>query len=242
MIAGYRVRAELLRQVSGWSSWGVVVFVVAIPAYVAIQSPLLPQALSGNGGPTNGMWAVLGWSPVTAMFLGSLAVTREFYYSTMEHTVVLSKASEVLRAKLIATAIGGALIGLVTSSLGVLVWGAAAPGFLAHWTLGDQLAETAGAVVACALAGVIGVCVGWVVENYYLATAIVLAGPLGLEIWLAGQGWPGVDYLPATALSHVAHPVGATIITWLSAVGVTLLWTVALLALALITERIRSRR
>ena len=135
---------------------------------------------------------------VFPLILGVLASTTEVRYQTMTPTFLATpRRLAVLLAKVIVTAVAGALFGVIGLAGSI---GAGAPllaAFDVDTALGDSdtWALAARAVLACALWAVIGVGIGALIPNQIAAIVVIVAFTQFLEPILR----TGAAFLPWTA-------------------------------------------
>ncbi|GAA5154646.1 MULTISPECIES: hypothetical protein [Amycolatopsis] len=201
------LRVELLKARSG-------VWMPAVLAY-ALVLPFCAWLFTGKGlvrpgtdaaGATEAMLVFLVTCPMAATFLGGFLVTREYYYRSVARAVLLNRRAHVFVAKLVAGVAGGVAVGVV----GAAGWAA-----FSAYTLhgrgqvlelgGESWGRLLGCVAACAVAGPLGVAVGWLVRNYYAAAAVSLLPAFGVELPLVLSRPDVARFLPDTALAGIAR-------------------------------------
>ncbi|MFE0019862.1 hypothetical protein [Amycolatopsis sp. NPDC059021] len=182
------VRTELLKARSGFWMLFVLAYTLLLPWFA--------WQITGAG---QDMVVYLSACPVAAAFLGSFVVTRDYYYKSIERLVLLHRRAPVFAAKLIAGAASGFAAGMV----GSVGWGAIIvavrgvdPG---AWQ------AFAGCLAACTLAGALGAAIGWILPNYYVATAVSLLVPFALELPLGLVAPEVTRFLPASALAGIVQ-------------------------------------
>ncbi|GAA2816732.1 hypothetical protein [Crossiella cryophila] len=225
------VRAELLRLRSGW--WTAIAFGYAVLLPYLIWS-YAPDEVAGRVGEAaasgSRMWLFLMATPLTAGWIGSWLISRDYHYRTSSRLAWLTTR----RASFVAGCLAGAIAGLVVAVAGVFGWGALI------WQLqrGDDpylggltWSLAAGCVLACVLAGVWGVLLTRLCANYYVATAITFGLPLAVELPLV-LTWPELGgYLPdavlALTISVVPGDFRAPVafLPWLAGVGALAWWS-----------------
>jgi hypothetical protein len=224
-------RAELLKARSGF-------WMLAVLAY-ALLLPLGAWNYGGKGfivtgtdpaAATRAMLVFLVACPIAATFLGCFLVTRDYYYKSIERAVLINRKRHVFSAKLIAGVVGGLVVGVVGSAgwsvVTVFVLRDRGQGFSFGTGVWQSLL---GCVVASMLAGAIGVAIGWILPNYYAATAVSLLLPFSVELPLAMTAPQVARFLPDNALAGVAQAQSqfpALFEAWPSAL-IVVLWLVA---------------
>ncbi len=236
-------RAELLKLSSGFRALAVLAVAVALPYCAwnfggkgAISGAVDPAAA------TKAMLAYLVACPVAATYAGCFIVTRDYYYQSIERAVLINRKDHVFTGKLIT----GAVVGLVVGLVGAAGWSTFTAVVLSQrdqvFDLGDDTGQALlGCMIASVLAGAIGVSIGWMLPNYYIATTVSMMLPFTVELPLFDTAPEIARLLPYSALAGVMHGnwyfpklFGA----WLSAL-IVLLW----LALAVFTGwRVFERR
>jgi ABC-2 type transport system permease protein len=186
------IRAELIKMRSMPGVW--VTFGLAFPLAVLI----CVAVLAGAGGPHGHTFShvhtlrqrreLLGAGyfglEVLAPVMGLLCVTGEYRHKTMTTTFVLRPVrSQVLGAKVVATALWSVLLALLTlvavAAVG-LPWNAALGGVTSQVT--DQLgAVVPGLVLSAILLGLFGLGFGTLVKNQIAAILLTIGGTLVLE-------------------------------------------------------------
>ncbi|MEU3571870.1 hypothetical protein AB0E96_26090 [Kitasatospora sp. NPDC036755] len=234
------LKAELLKTRSGYAMLGVFGYAVLCPVLLLWSGPSL-SALGDrtDEAATHLVFGLVAASTIAGMFLGSYVVTREYYYKSILRSLLLQGRRNVFAAKVLASAAGGALCGL----LGVACWTAVTWFALRsegrHLTLDPTTWGIGlGTVLGGALAGIWGAAVGWIVRSYYLAMTLVLVLPMVVELPLLLNA-PAVErFLPGGALAGLARvPVDGLFPAPVSA-AVMVAWTAA----ALVTARRLVRR
>ncbi len=229
------IRSELLRSVSGLSLWAVYLLTIMVP--VAVFSPNDSLAVIDEADPgmaTARLLAPLAWSFVYAGFIGAYAVTREYYYDSMDRTLVELGFLRAFWGKLIA----GSIMAMVLAICMFCIWTIVA--FFILNQHGLPLTLTAevwriygGALLGVFLGAIIGGAIGWITRNYYLGAIIVLAFPLAIEFaWLGSS--PGVAKF-SLGLSLAALSVPGfknELLEMAPAMGIACVWAAGLVVLA----------
>lgn len=203
------IRAEFLRAVSGWTVLAVVGLTVLVPVMVLTSSgdpAQIARDLSSRAA-TQLLLAPLAWSFVAAGFAGAYSVTREQYYGSLDRTLLLLGRARAQLAKTVAGCLVGALFTIVLC----IAWCGAIAMILAvngnTFTLSGAAVEVIAWSLVGALLGAAGGCaIGWIVRNYYATAAIVLAGPLAVELVVLGQNPEVARFLPGLTIAAIAAP------------------------------------
>lgn len=212
------VRAEILKARSGF-------WLLAVLAY-ALLLPFFVWRFAGfDFNSTRLMLTCLAVCPIAATFLGGYLVTRDYYYRSIERGVLLHRKTHLYAAKVIAGAAGGLATGLV----GAIGWSAVTWFVLdGHFDIGARTWQTlGGCLVACTLAGVFGVALGWLLRDYYLAAGVSFLLPFAIELPLAFLRPEVARFLPNDAFAGLlGAPLPGLFPVWLSAV-IAVLWVSA---------------
>lgn len=236
------IRSELLRSVSGLSILAVYFVALLMPAFV-LFSDGSRFGLAGldDGEATTRLLEPLAWSVISAAFVGAYAVTREYYYSSMERTLVEVGFRRAFLGKLVA----GALIA-VALAVGVFaLWTAGISIMLVQDGLMLALTPEAWCIYAGALAGVIlgaliGGAIGWITRNYYATAALVLLFPMAVEFGLLRTAPEVAKFSPGLAIAALRVPgYQDRLLELAPALGIALAWTIGLVALAWVSGRRR---
>lgn len=237
------IRSEMLRSVSGLSVLPVYLVAVLMPAFVLFSDgSRFDLAGVDSAVATARLLEPLAWSVISAAFVGAYAVTREYYYASMERTLTGVGFRRAFWGKLVA----GIMIS-VALSVGVsAVWTAGVSIFLVQDGLALALTESAWRTYAGALAGavlgaLIGGAIGWITRNYYATAALVLVFPMVLEFGLLRTAPEVAKFSPGLAIAALGVPgYQDRLLEFLPALGVGLAWTVGLVAIAGIIGRRRG--
>jgi ABC-2 type transport system permease protein len=232
-------RAELLKIRSTRTTAGLVLGMVGIILLFSLLTGLLtkePQLLT-----TDDQRSLLGIGSLAGVFsalAGIMLMTSEYRYGTIRPTFLFNpRRSCVLRAKLGAGLLAGAVFGIAGEALGFGVGYASLAGRGIDYALDDR--QTAlllvGTVAATAVWGAIGVALGAILRSQVAAIIGLLAWGFVAEnllfAFLPGIGRFGPvharDALVGLTTDHLlnATPGGFTLVAWaaaLSVVGVTL--------------------
>jgi ABC-2 type transport system permease protein len=187
-----------------------------------------------------------------ATLLGIVAVTNEFRHGTIVQTFLLEPVRErVVAAKTAAGLVGGAVFGVAVAiaTLAVAIpWlasrGASLP------IDGELLFALVRLVVGFALAGALGIAVGFLIRSQVGAIVTALAwflvaepllALLGFALWRNEWGRSPVDpYLPGSAFDAFVTGGAGDYISAPRALAVLAAYVVGLLALALLATRRRD--
>jgi ABC-2 type transport system permease protein len=184
--------------------------------------------------------------PLFAALLGALSITRELRTGTIRPTLLVTpRRTRVLAAKLAASMLAGAGIGLLAEALtaGAEAIGLAARGVHAGLGAGDYAQLLAGGALAGTLFAAIGLGVGTAVRDQVTAVVGLSVWLLFLEPLLLGDAPSVAKYAPEASAGAIAGAIQSqTADTLLApALGVVLLATYAALGAAagalLITRR-----
>lgn len=229
------IGSEVLRARSGLSTLAVIVLAVFVPLIILTSDDTLGHITTMDATTaTQIALAPIGWSFVAAAFTGAFGVTREFYYVSMNRTVVELGFRRVFVAK----ALAAVTVGLLLTTGVVAVWSAVVAIVLplhgiAPVPSAGAAATLVGALPGAVLGSVMGASVGWIVGNYYVAAAVVLAGPLALELALLGTAPEVARFSPGLSLAGLASPQNHPDLLPAGVAGpIAVVWTVALAAAA----------
>lgn len=238
------IRSETLRVVSALTFLAVLVLMLMIPAIVLTsQGDLDDLPGLGASGATARVFEAVAWAFVTAAFAGAYTVTREYYYHSIERTVVAAGFTRLFWGKLAA----GACVGLGLGALVCAVWLGVTEAILRSdgltVVIDTALWRTvAGALVGSVLGGAAGAALGWIVQNYYLGAALTLGVPVGLEYALTNAAPEVARFSPGMALASLAGPMHrGEVLSVAAGAGVAVLWTGALVGTAYVLARRRFR-
>lgn len=236
------LRSELLRGVSGFAMLGIFSFTLLIPALMVTVGPSLDGLTDLDDGNATrivfGLFAAIG---ITAMYLGSYSVSREYYYHSMSRSLVIGSIRRVLLAKLLASAVTAVVLCLV----GAAIWAAASAVLLSSVGRSLQIdgafwGIVGGSVFAAIFGSAIGVSLGWVIKGYYAVSAIVLLVPIMIELPLLFNV-PAVErYLPVGAFAGVTGAPVDGLLPWWGSALVLLGWSAVTVVLAVGAVRRRE--
>mgnify|MGYP001599961521 CR=1 FL=1 len=236
------IRSEVLRSVSGLSVLPVYLVAVLMPAFVLFSDgSRFDLAGVDSATATTRLLEPLAWSVISAAFAAAYAVTREYYYDSMERTLTGVGFPRAFVGKLVA----GTVISIALS-LGVFVmWTAGVALYLARDGLTLSLDESAwrtyaGALVGVVLGAVTGGAVGWITRNYYATAALVLVFPMVVELGLLRTAPEAARFSPGLAMAALGAPGSQDrLLASAPALGVGLAWAVGFVAIAWVSGRRR---
>ncbi|PWJ63667.1 hypothetical protein B0H03_107136 [Rathayibacter iranicus NCPPB 2253 = VKM Ac-1602] len=237
------VRSEILRARSGSSFPLLLSYAVIVPGFTLGQTGILHSLASlDDGAATRLVFACVACAALGACFYGSYAYTRETYYHSLERTLLLGNRDAILIGKSVAGAASGAIFGVVA----ILCWTPITIAVLAasgHGLVVDATVAVAavGTILSCALSGVIGVAVGYVIRNYYLGIPVILILPPLIAVPMLTHLREIERFLPAGALAgSTVAPLDGLLPAPL-ALLVLLAWSILSVAGARAVERRRRR-
>jgi ABC-2 type transport system permease protein len=232
-----QLRSELLKQRStranlvllGWMV-GLVVLVVALHVLSFGAGSL---SRDSNQMKILGLGTSIG--ALFAALLGAISITGEFRTGTIRPTfLVTPRRTRVVAAKVVASMLAGAGVGLVAEALtaGGEALGLAARGIDIQLAGGDYAQLLAGGALAGAFFAAIGVGVGAAVRNQVAAVVGLCLWLLFLEPLLLGDVPSAAKYAPEASAGAIAGAIQSQIADSLVApsVGVVLLAAYAALA------------
>lgn len=237
------IRSEVLRSVSGLSIVAIYFVAFLMPAFVLFSDgSRFDLAGLEPGAATGRLLEPLAWSAISAAFVGAYAVTREYYYASMERTLTGVGFRRTFCGKLVA----GALVAIALSVCVSALWTAGVCFILVQ--NGMSLALTteawrtyAGALAGAILGALIGGAIGWIARNYYLTAVIVLAFPMAVELALLRTVPEVAKFSPGLALAALGVPgYQGRLLEFGPAVAVGLAWAVGLVAVAWVRGRRRG--
>lgn len=172
------LRAEV-RKTTSVKLWWVLVLPVVLLSLLSSQfgsllSLVLPTATEES--PIRLMVGVASATSIVAIIaatFGALCASGEFRHRTATQAYLTGARVQVLGAKVVVSAVVGALYGLVIAVLGPLLGGAALGGQTLP-AVGELVLLGLAGVLVCALWGVLGVAIGTVVRNQVGAVAIAV--------------------------------------------------------------------
>lgn len=237
------IGSEVLRSVSGLSALAVYLVALLIPVEVLVSDGSRFD-LGGLDAATATVQLLqpLAWSAVAAAFVGAYAVTREYYYGSMDRTLTAVGFRRAFAGKMVSGALSAMVLSVGLSALWTTMV------FLLLRQEGLPLALSAdawriygGAAAGAMLGALLGEAVGWISRNYYLAAGIVLLYPIAIELAMLRSVPDLARFSPGLALAALAAPgYEGALLEFLPALGVALAWTIALVALAWVRGRRRT--
>lgn len=238
------IRSEALRSVSGLSILPVYLIALLMPAFVLFSDgSRLDLAGVDPGAATTRLLEPLAWSVIAAAFVGAYAVTREYYYGSMDRTLTAVGFRRAFIGKLVA----GVFIAVVLSVCVFVLWTVAvAAAVLAPQGMALVLTPEAWRIYAGALAGailgaLIGGAIGWITRNYYLTAVIVLVLPMAVEFALLRTAPEVARFSPGLAVAALAVPgYQDRLLGFGPALAVGLAWTIGLVVVAWLRGRRRG--
>lgn len=234
------IRGEMLRSVSGPSVLAVYLVAVLMPLFVLFSDgSRFDLGGVAAGVATSRLLEPLAWSVISAAFVSAYAVTREYYYASMDRTLTAVGFPRTFGGKLVA----GVAVA-VALSLGVFaLWTAGVFVFLVQDGVAPTLTQEAwriyaGALVGTILGALIGGAIGWITQNYYATAIIVLVFPMALESALLRTAPEVAKFSPGMAIAAIGVPgYQGRLLELAPAVAVGLAWTLGLLAIAWVRGR-----
>lgn len=234
------IRSELLRSVSGLSILAVYLVAVLMPAFVLFSDGSRFD-VSGldSGAATTRLLEPLAWSVISAAFVGSYPVTREYYYGSMDRTLTAVGFRRSFAGKLIA----GVFVSLAVAVAVFLLWTAGISVFLGRHDLSVVLTPAAWRIYAGALLGVVlgallGGAIGWITRNYYATAIIVLVFPMAIEFALLRTAPEIARFSPGMAIAALGVPeYQDKLLALAPALAIGLAWTIELVVLAAVRGR-----
>jgi ABC-2 type transport system permease protein len=201
------LRAELLKQRSTRTSVGFLLVMLGLILFaVALHSfALKANSLASH----DGQMHVFGWGGLGALFaalVGAMSFTGEIRHGTIRPTfLVTPRRGRVITAKAAASALTGAIFGLLAEAFAIAIGNAAlaARGIPVRLDRGDYAQLIAGGAAAAALWGPIGVGLGALLRNQ-VATLV------GLFVWLLFIEGLLFGLLPSAA-RFLPGPAGAAL-------------------------------
>ncbi|ALJ20809.1 hypothetical protein [Microbacterium sp. No. 7] len=201
-------RAEVLRAFSGTSGPMMCVFALMAPFVVLSGGDTL--GVLGELGPeaaTVRMFQPLAWSFVPAAFAGAYAVTRETYYASLDRTLTEVGYPRAFWGKAAASAVVGMIlaVGLPVAWSVLTAIVLAANGVVFAFSA-SVVRILVGAFGGAVLGALLGVAVGWIVRNYYVAALGVLFVPIAVELALLRTAPEVARLLPGLSLAALGVP------------------------------------
>jgi ABC-2 type transport system permease protein len=232
-----QLRSELLKQRTTGTTFALLAWLVGLVVLVvglhvlSFGTGVLSHA--GNQMKILGLGTSLG--ALFAALFGALAVTGEFRTGTIRPTfLVTPRRTRVLAAKVLASMLAGAGVGLLAEALtaGAEAAGLAARGVHVQLRLGDYAQLLAGGALAASLFAALGVGAGAVVRNQVAAVAGLCVWLLFLEPLLLADVPAAAKYAPEASAGAIAGAIQSQIADSLVAPGLGLVLLAAYAALA----------
>ncbi|WP_067194289.1 ABC transporter permease [Microbacterium sp. XT11] len=229
------IRSEMLRSISGPSVLAVYLVAVLVPAFVLLSDGSRFDLTGVDPATaTARLLQPLAWTAISAAFVGSYSVTREYYYGSMDRSLTGLGLRRAFVGKLIA----GVLTALALSACIFVIWTAGVSFFLTRDGLalvltGETWRSYAGALAGSVLGALMGSAIGWATRNYYTTAIIVLVFPLAVEFALLRNTPEVARFSPGLALVAMSVPqYQGRLLAFAPALGVGLAWTLGLMAVA----------
>lgn len=172
------LRAEVRKTTSVKLWWVLIVPVVLLSLltsqFGSLLSLILPSATDGSATRLLvGVASATSVVSIIAAMFGALCASGEFRHRTATQAYLTGARVQVLSAKVVVSAVVGALYGLVMVVLGTFVGGALFGGQVLPGA-GELIALGLVGVLVCALWGAIGVALGTVVRNQVGSVALTV--------------------------------------------------------------------
>lgn len=208
-----QLRCELLKQRTTRSTLFLVGWMVALVLLVVL---LHDFSLSTSQAATErGQLQIFGWGTTLGVLfaglLGAISSSGEFRHGTIRPTLLAEpKRSRVIAAKIVTSALTGALLGLLAEALaaGAGSAGLAAREITIHVTASSYLQLVAGGAGAAALWGALGAGVGAIVRNQVATVVGLCIWFLLAEALLSGDLPTVGKFLPGASAGALAGAVG----------------------------------
>jgi ABC-2 type transport system permease protein len=206
------LQAEMLKQRTTSTNVGLAIALAALVLFVVgFHGLILPvSALAVR----SHQQMLFGWgtalATLFAALLGAMSVTGEIRYGTIRPTFLTTPdRARVIVAKVAASALGGALLGLIAEGLAAAAGSAAlsARGIPMRFDGGDYALLLAGGAAAAGVCAAIGVAIGALVRNQVATLLGITAWLLLLEPLLLGYAPSVAKFAPGAAAGALA---GAT--------------------------------
>lgn len=207
-----QLRSELLKLRSTRTSVALIAWLIAL-ALLIVALHIFSFSATDLARQDNQLRILGLGTTIAALFaalLGALSITAEFRTGTIRPTLLVTpRRPRVIAAKLAASALTGAGVGLIAQALvaGTEAAGLAARGLPNELSGGDYAQLVAGGAVAAALFAAIGVGVGAVVRNQVAALVGLCLWLLLLEPLLLGNVPAVAKYAPEASAGAIAGAI-----------------------------------
>ncbi|MFF1538829.1 ABC transporter permease [Microbacterium sp. NPDC058269] len=234
------IRSEALRAVSGPSVLPVYLVALLMPAFVLFSDGSRFDFVGVDSSlATSRLLEPLAWSVISAAFVSAYAVTREYYYASMDRTLTGVGFRRAFWGKMVA----GALAAVTLSVCIFILWTVGVAVVLLQNGLTLTLTPDSwqlytGALVGVVLGAFLGGSVGWITRNYYATAALVLVLPMVVDFALLRTAPEVARFSPGLAIAALGVPgYQDRLLEFAPALGVGLAWTIGLVALAWLRGR-----
>jgi ABC-2 type transport system permease protein len=232
-----QLRSELLKQRTTRTNLLLLAWMVGLIALVVLLH-VFSFSTDTLARPDNQLKVAGLGTSIGALFaalLGAMSITGEFRHGTIRPTFLTTpRRTRVIAAKIAASALSGAMLGLLAEALtaGVEAAGLAARGIDIELNAADYVQLVAGGAAAASLFAAIGVGVGAAVRNQVAAVTGLCVWLLFLEPLLLSDLPAAAKYAPEASAGAVAGAIQSQIADTLIApvLGVVLLAAYAALA------------
>jgi len=246
------IKSEFLKLTTIRTMYGLLAGVVALLALQVVATIL--SAGSQPGSPTlddpstvRGVWGASGGATILVLTMGIIVMTSEYRHMTITSTFLTTPVrGRVLVAKLVTSAVAGVLVGVMCVAFVVALASALLP-IKEHATVPTStiVAISAGAVLAYAIYGILGVALGALIRIQPLAIMIAVVFVFIAEPLIAAL-FPRIGrWLPGSATNAILQAPGFGNFTesdYLPLAGAALLLIFYALVFALIASRTTLRR
>jgi ABC-type transport system involved in multi-copper enzyme maturation permease subunit len=243
-----QLRSELLKQRSTRTNAALLAWMLGLVALV-VALHVLSFGIDDLSRESNQMKILgLGTSlgALFAALLGAMSITGEFRSGTIRPTLLVTpQRTRVIAAKVVASMLAGAGIGLVAEALtaGAEALGLAARGVHIELTAGHYAQLLAGGAAAGALFAAIGVGIGAAVRSQIAAVVGLCVWLLFVEPLLLSDVPSAAKFAPEASAGAIAGAIQSQVADTLIAPGLGLLLLVVYAALAgLVGSALITRR
>ncbi|AJM77034.1 ABC transporter permease [Rathayibacter toxicus] len=233
------LKSEIVRSMSGLAMLGIASFVILIPLTMINVGPSLDGLREIDDVlATRILFGLIASSAIAAMYLGSYAFSREYYYRSISRSLVMASPGRVFAAKIIASALANVGICLI----GMVVWTGVTITVLHSYGKELQVngafwAIVAGSLFAVVCCGTIGVALGRIVKNYYAVTGVVILVPLMIELPLLLDAPAFERFLPMGAVAGLAQLPVTGLLPWWGSALVLVGWSLVATGAAVVVLR-----